>query len=152
MPHSYFVFGDFTFDTRRRRLTHRSDPIAMTPKTQELLLVFLESPNRLVTKDELARRVWPNSDLSDANISQHVAMLRKALRDPSSARSPIVTKYGQGFELALNVRSVDYELGSVTDDAPVASPELASACSVLSRIAESLGICAMSSAAPNADE
>ena len=51
----------------------------MPMKTVEVLLALLERRGEIVTKDELLKAAWPDSIVEEANLTVHVALLRKTL-------------------------------------------------------------------------
>ncbi len=60
----------------------------------------------MVTKEELLSAVWPDSFVEEANLSQNIFMLRKALGDTLEERAYIVTLPGRGYRFAAPVRTV----------------------------------------------
>jgi DNA-binding winged helix-turn-helix (wHTH) protein len=68
-------------------------------KTVEVLLVLLERRGEIVTKDELLKAAWPDSIVEEANLTVHVALLRKTL----GADAPIETIPKRGYRLLANV-------------------------------------------------
>ncbi len=81
-----FQFGVFRLDRRRRRLWHGDRPIKLKPKEWELLCCLVDHRDRVLSKDELLDRLWPRQTVTEANLSQSVYALRKALGE--SARQP----------------------------------------------------------------
>src|SRR5690242_3854307 len=90
-------FGEFTFDARARQLRRGEETIRLSGKALAVLEVLIERRPDVVTKDEITRRVWPDTSVSDGSLSVHVADLRRALDEP--ARSPrfIRTESGSGY-------------------------------------------------------
>lgn len=86
MPPTYW-FGPFAFDAGRRRLSRDGQAIAVPPKALDVLEVLLANRGRTVEKDDLMGRVWPDTAVEEANLTQSVFTLRRALGDdPSNAR------------------------------------------------------------------
>lgn len=69
----------FTVDAVRLRLWKDGRLVPVTAKPFEVLLVLLERRDRVVTKDELLDRVWPNATVQENNLARQVATLRRAL-------------------------------------------------------------------------
>lgn len=85
---SYFYrFGDFAIDVEQRVLLRGNQPVPLTPKVFDTLLVLVEHHGRIVTKDELMNRLWPDSFVEDSNLVFNVQHLRRALGD--NARNPV---------------------------------------------------------------
>src|SRR5690242_14095539 len=78
-----FSFGPYYLDPEEHTLLRDGVPISLKPKVFDLLLVFLNSPGRLLTKDELFRQLWPQVAVEDHNLAVAVHELRKALGDAS---------------------------------------------------------------------
>jgi hypothetical protein len=68
--------------------------------------VLVERTEHVVTKDELMKEVWPNSFVEEANLTQHISMVRKALGETPQDHRYIVTFPGQGYRFAGGVRIV----------------------------------------------
>jgi DNA-binding winged helix-turn-helix (wHTH) protein len=59
----------------------------LSPRAIDLLLMFVEQPARLFTKDEIFRLLWPDVAVTDNALTQVVSEIRRALGDsPASAR------------------------------------------------------------------
>ena len=72
-------FGAFRLDPTRRVLWREGEVVPLTPKALDVLAALCEQPGAVVTKDELMRRVWPDTFVEEANLTVHVSALRKAL-------------------------------------------------------------------------
>jgi adenylate cyclase len=55
-----FQFEGYTLDIARSLLRARDREVALRRKSFELLRFLVENPDRLVTKDELLKAIWPN--------------------------------------------------------------------------------------------
>src|SRR3712207_1803940 len=75
-----YVFGPFALDTREGALLCEGRAVPLTPKAFETLLALVEQSGRCLTKEELMRRVWPDSFVEENNLSQNVSQLRRALQ------------------------------------------------------------------------
>ena len=74
-----YAFGAFVADTVTRRLWREGRAVPITAKTFDVLVVLLEHRDRLVTKDELLDRVWPDTAVQENNLARQVSSLRRAL-------------------------------------------------------------------------
>lgn len=95
-----FLFAPFRMDPARRLLTRDDQPIALKPKEFDTLLVLVKEDGRVVDKDDLMARVWPDSYVTDGSLAKNVSVLRKALGD-----GVIETHRGRGYRIALPVVS-----------------------------------------------
>ena len=80
-------------------MTREGQAIHLSPKAFELLTVLaLARPNAL-SKSDLQQRLWPDTFVAEANLSNLIAEIRAALGD--SPRSPVylrtVHKFGYAF-------------------------------------------------------
>ena len=63
----------------------------------EILIVLLERPSELVSKQELMARVWPNTVVEPENLKVQISALRRALRDGRDGNRFIITIPGRGY-------------------------------------------------------
>jgi DNA-binding winged helix-turn-helix (wHTH) protein len=91
------IFGPFAVDPGTRQLTRDGRVVHLTPKAFELLeTLLLERPN-VVSKDALQQRLWPDSFVAEANLSNLVAEIRQALDDAARTPTFIRTSHGMGY-------------------------------------------------------
>jgi DNA-binding winged helix-turn-helix (wHTH) protein/cytochrome c-type biogenesis protein CcmH/NrfG len=77
--HEVYEFGEFVLDVSERRFCKGEQAMPLAPKAYELLVALVKHAGRLVTKQELLERVWPDAYVEEGIISVHVSSLRKAL-------------------------------------------------------------------------
>lgn len=100
-----YEFGPFRVDAEKQVLLRGGEPVPLTPKTFQVLLVLLRRRNQTVTKDELMHSVWPDTFVEETNLTRNIFALRKALGEDEKNRY-IITVSGQGYRLAEPVRLV----------------------------------------------
>lgn len=96
----FYEFGDFCLDINRRVLLRRDgDPVPLTPKAFETLLILVRKSGRIVEKKELLEAIWPDTFVEEATLAQNVFTLRKALGHgrPDHQYIQTVPKYGYRF-------------------------------------------------------
>jgi len=98
-----FEFGSFQLDPAKRLLLRQRVPQALTPKTFDVLLLLVEDRARVVNKDELMDRLWPNTFVGDGNLSQHISMLRKVLEGEAQSVEYIRTIPRRGYRFVAPV-------------------------------------------------
>jgi DNA-binding winged helix-turn-helix (wHTH) protein len=98
-----YQFGEFQLDLRGRTLRRGGDRIALTAKAFDTLVALVQQAGTVVGKDELMRRVWPDTIVEEANLSQQVFMLRKALGDGPKDQRFIQTVPRHGYRFAAPV-------------------------------------------------
>ena len=60
-------------------LLHRGVPVSIKPKALDTLVLLIEHRDRVVDKDELMNRLWPDTAVEEANLTQNIFVVRKAL-------------------------------------------------------------------------
>ena len=101
-----YAFGDFELDVDERRLVKAGMPVAVPPKTFDVLAHLVRSAGRLVTKRELLERVWPDAFVEEGILSVHVSGMRKALGDDDRAPRFIETVARSGYRFVARVKRV----------------------------------------------
>jgi len=99
-------FGPFELDADRRQLLKNSSEVHLTPKAFDLLALLIDEAPRVVRKDELHKRLWADTFVSDATLVSLIKELRRAL-DDHDAKSPIIrTAHGVGYAFAHEIQRV----------------------------------------------
>lgn len=104
-----YEFGPFRIDTANRLLLRDGKPIALKPKVVETLLLLIENSGRVVEKDELIEKLWPDSFVEEGNLTQNIYVLRKAIGGGAQAESYIETIPRRGYRFAAQVKEIPYE-------------------------------------------
>ena len=99
----FYRFGPFTVDASRRLIFSAGLARAIPEKLFEVFLVLLEADGGTVDRDTFFTRIWSDERSSDANLTQHILMLRRFLREYGRAESFILTVSGKGYRLAFPV-------------------------------------------------
>lgn len=101
-----YSFGPFELDLESHVLLRDGALIPLKPKLFDLLLTFVEHPGRLITKEELHETLWRGQFVEEANITQSVYELRKALGNDEGRRLIAnVPRRGYRFEGEVFSRS-----------------------------------------------
>ena len=90
-------FGPFTLDLDTRQLTQGSREIHLAPKAFELLVTLASDRPKVLSKAVLQQRLWPETFVAEANLSNLVAEIREALGDQARAPWWIRTAHGFGY-------------------------------------------------------
>jgi DNA-binding winged helix-turn-helix (wHTH) protein/Tfp pilus assembly protein PilF len=98
-----YTFGTFRLETARRMLFSGDESTPLPERAFQLLLLLIEAAGEVVSKETLASKVWPDSTVSNANLSQHIYLLRRLLREKATDRSYVMTVSRQGFRFAARV-------------------------------------------------
>jgi DNA-binding response OmpR family regulator len=91
-------FGDVEVDVERRNVTRRGKEVKVTPAEYNLLLFFLQNPDRVLTRDVILNSVWgyeyyPNTRTVDA----HVVRLRQKFEADPAVPTHFLTVHGVGY-------------------------------------------------------
>ena len=70
-----YEFGRFRLKTAERVLLREGEPVPLTPKVFDILLTLVEHGGQVVQKDDLMRRVWPNTFVEEGNLTQNISLL-----------------------------------------------------------------------------
>jgi DNA-binding winged helix-turn-helix (wHTH) protein len=116
-----YTFGPFSLDSEARVLLRDGEPLPITGKALDVLLVLVQNPGRLIDKDELLSRVWVGTIVEEANLSQSIFTVRKTLGDSSRDRLYIATVQGRGYQFVAPVTEVKGEFIQ-TAAVPLESP------------------------------
>jgi adenylate cyclase len=99
-----FQFEGFTLDVARRSLRAADHAVHLRPKSFEVLRYLVENADRLVTKEELIKVIWPNVVVTDESLAHCVSEVRQALGD--SKQTIIATTPRSGYRFAAPVLRV----------------------------------------------
>jgi len=100
-------FGNFRLDTGKKILWHQDKTVAMPLKELEVLCVLVINRGELVTKDELLDRVWENSFVEESNLSRHIYLLRRTLKELGAADGLIENVPRRGYRFTGEVHAVE---------------------------------------------
>ena len=101
-----YEFDRFRLDPAEQLLLSDGKPVSITPKAFQILCVLIQSNGRLIDKDDLIKKVWPNSFVEEANLSVNISALRKALGDTPDGQKFIGTVPKRGYRFVMPVREI----------------------------------------------
>jgi len=103
----HFRFSGWQLDTTTRRLTDPAgDPVLLTKGEHILLVVFLNAPQRPLSREYLLQATHLHEDVSDRSIDVQVLRLRRKLEPGPGAPRIIRTERGVGYRLAVPVERI----------------------------------------------
>ena len=101
-----FEFGPFRLNPAERLLLRHQVQVRLPPKAFDALVVLVENRGHLLEKDELLRKVWPDTFVEESNLAQHISVLRKTLQDGEDGSRYIETVPTRGYRFIAEVRDV----------------------------------------------
>jgi TolB-like protein/DNA-binding winged helix-turn-helix (wHTH) protein/Tfp pilus assembly protein PilF len=101
-----YEFGPFRLDAAEHLLLRDGEAVPLTPKAFDLLLALVERHGHLVEKDELMKKVWPDTFVEETNLTSNISQLRKALGDGENGERYIETAPKRGYRFVAGVREV----------------------------------------------
>jgi DNA-binding winged helix-turn-helix (wHTH) protein/TolB-like protein/Flp pilus assembly protein TadD len=102
----FYEFGRFRLKSDERVLWREEELVPLTPKAFDILLTLLENDGRIVYKDDLMKKVWPNTFVEEGNLTQNVSLLRKALGESASGPQFIETVPRRGYRFVAPVSKI----------------------------------------------
>ena len=99
-------FGSFRLLPTQFLLLEGDKQVPVGSRALEILIVLLERPGELVSKQALMARVWPSVFVEPANLTVHVSALRRVLRDGRDGNRFIINIPGRGYSFVASVAVV----------------------------------------------
>ena len=125
MPHSNhltYEFGPYKLSPTHRLLTRDGETISLTPKAMEILVRLVVNAGQLQEKDDLLKEVWPDTFVEEANLTQNIFTLRRALGDERAGPRYIETVSRRGYRFVADVRVCNGEAPAPSAAEPEAQP------------------------------
>src|SRR5215475_2957580 len=110
-----YQFGTFTLDARTGELSDNGRRTPLRDQSVQLLLALLEHPGELITREELARRLWGGNTFVDFDrgLNKVVNHLREALADSVEQPRFIETLPRKGYRFIAPVTRVADDVNDV---------------------------------------
>ncbi|MBS1810173.1 MAG: PD40 domain-containing protein [Acidobacteria bacterium] len=108
-PTLCYEFGPFRLDTAQRILLRDGQHISLTPKAYETLFALVENSGRIMDKEYLLNRVWPDTFIEEMTLAKNISTLRKVLAEGNGIREYIETIPKRGYRFAAEVKAVENE-------------------------------------------
>ena len=97
------LFGPFRLLPAQRLLLEGNEPVRIGSRALEVLIALVEHHGELLSKNALMERVWPDTTVVEANLSVHIAALRRALHDGSGENRYLVNMPGRGYRFVAPI-------------------------------------------------
>ena len=103
---TFFKFDDFSLDTGEQRLTFDDQPVPLTPKALQTLIVLLRHHGKVVEKEYFLNEVWADAFVEESTLAQNILTLRKTLSRFRKDKEFIVTVPRRGYQFVGDVREI----------------------------------------------
>ena len=105
-PIVVYEFDSFRLDAVNRLLTRSGQEIALPGRAFDVLLMLVDHPGALLTKEEMMATVWSGSFVEESNLTVAISTLRRALQEDPHTRRYIQTVARRGYRFIADVRHV----------------------------------------------
>src|SRR5438105_13145168 len=101
-------FGRFEVNTRSGELICQGANVNRQDQPFQALVLLLERPGEVVTREELRKRLWPENTFVDFDrgLNKTINKLRIALQDDAEKPRYIETMPQRGYRFIANVESL----------------------------------------------
>lgn len=93
----YYDFENFRLDVTNEQLLKDNQIIPLTHKAFKTLLILVQNYGQLVKKEDIINQIWHDSFVEDANLTQHIYVLRKTLGNNKLGKPFIETIPKRGY-------------------------------------------------------
>jgi predicted ATPase len=119
---SSLSFGPFRLFPAQQLLLEDDKPVRLGSRALDILTALVERAGKLVGKDELIARVWPDIFVDESNLRVHIAGLRRALGEGQAGNRYVVNIPGRGYRFVAPVM-ISEELGPIAPQPATARPK-----------------------------
>ena len=101
-----FEFGPYRIDLEQRLLKKGNDVIPLAPKVLETLIVLVENGGRVLEKEYLVKKIWPDTFVEDGSLTRNISTLRKVLGHGPDDENYIATVPKRGYRFSAAITKV----------------------------------------------
>lgn len=122
-PHAHF--GSFTVDLISRELSNNGHKIHLQEKPFQILVILLDHPRELVTREQFRQQLWPSDTFVDFehSINTAVKKLREALEDNADEPRFIETLPRRGYRFIGQLEETIEEERSSASETKTGAPQ-----------------------------
>jgi DNA-binding winged helix-turn-helix (wHTH) protein len=119
-----YRFDQGEVDDREFRFCDGGVPVQVEPKVLRMLIYLIENRNRLMRKQELLDKVWPDAMATENALTRAIVLLRKALNEDSRVPRYLETipTTGYRFIATVTVEGEKSAPGATGPQDPIAEP------------------------------
>lgn len=114
MPARCYRFGAFEADTFTGELRKQGVRIKLNAQPFQVLVMLLERPGELLTREEISRELWPDGTFVDSEhgVNSAINRIREALRDTASNPRFVETLARRGYRFVAPVEPITFSENS----------------------------------------
>ncbi|MEM1262857.1 MAG: alpha/beta fold hydrolase [Pseudomonadota bacterium] len=114
-----YRIGNYELDIPRVQLRDGDIPLPVQPLVFDVLRYLIERRDRVVTKQELFERFWPERVVTESTLTARIKAARSLLGDDGQLQRMIRTVHGRGYQFvgpveAVKTRSIANEASAST--------------------------------------
>jgi DNA-binding winged helix-turn-helix (wHTH) protein/TolB-like protein/Tfp pilus assembly protein PilF len=113
-----YEFGRFRLNTAERVLLREGELVSLTPKVFDILLTLVQNSGKVVSKEDLMKRVWPDTFVEEGNLTQNISLLRKALGETPGGVQFIETVPRRGYRFVAVTSEPSNHIPKVSAEIP----------------------------------
>src|SRR5713226_8899789 len=118
-------FGPFRLFAEQRLLLEGDRPVRLGSRAFDILAALVERPGKVVGKEQLIARAWPQTFVEESNLKIQVSALRRALGDGQGGNRYVITVPGRGYNFVAPLRHEEPSQAALPPTAaPVATHNL----------------------------
>jgi DNA-binding winged helix-turn-helix (wHTH) protein len=102
-------FGEFRLNPATRQLLRGAAEVHLSPKAFDLLSILVARRPTVVTKESLRDRLWPGTNVVEANLNNLVSEIRSALGDDPQKPRFLRTVHRVGYSFCGDVEATEGE-------------------------------------------
>jgi cholera toxin transcriptional activator len=107
-PSRRYRFGAFEADASTGELRRQGIRIKLNAQPFQVLVMLLERPGQLLTREEISRQLWPDGTFVDSEhgVNSAINRIREALRDAASNPRFVETLARRGYRFVAPVERI----------------------------------------------
>ena len=110
-----FRFENFSLDGDRRELRRGSEIISIEPQVFDVLEFLIANRQRVVSNDDLIKKVWQGRIVSDGTVATRINAVRSAIGDSGREQRLVRTVARKGYRFAGEIHQ-EHDLSDRSND------------------------------------
>ncbi|HEY2866478.1 MAG TPA: tetratricopeptide repeat protein [Pyrinomonadaceae bacterium] len=102
-----YEFGSFILDPEEKSLLVNGEPIHLSAKEFNTLLLFVQNNGRALSKEEMMSVIWEDTTVEEGNLAKQISRLRKVFDNAGGDFIETIPKHGYRFTADLKLAERD---------------------------------------------